>query len=360
MQLLRYLGQILFRVIAFPLAVVYGIVISIRNWLYDARILPTHRLPCVIVSVGNLTLGGSGKTPFAMYLIEWLRSRGISVAYLSRGYGRKTKGFHEVSLFSPHATESFGDEAFLIKTRYTDIPVAVCENRVQGAKELLKRYPNLQVIILDDAYQHRRIHRDLNLLVIDMQRPIWEDWLFPLGRLREPLRAYKRADWLILNRKTGSQPTEKRRWRKPTLVFEYRVERLIPADDSHPALDIEALHHRSALAFCGIAHPDSFYETLRQAGVYLVRHISFPDHYAYTSADLLNLRKEFRRYQRQLGLTDALLLTTEKDLIRLRGLNLLGMLNELPLYAVQIAMKPHNPSEAEALLHRFFGNLIRP
>ncbi|MCS6894933.1 MAG: tetraacyldisaccharide 4'-kinase [Bacteroidia bacterium] len=359
MRILRYAWRGLYVLIAFPLAVLYGLGISVRNWLYDKGILPSYHLSRTIVSIGNLTLGGSGKTPFALYLIGWLQSRRISVGYLSRGYGRRTKGFLEVSLYSPQATNSYGDEAFLTKARYPDIPVAVCEDRVKGAQELFRMYPTLQVLILDDAYQHRRIRRDLDILIIDMQRPIWKDWLFPLGRLREPLHAYKRAHLLILNRKTSATPSKKLRWEKPALTFRYVAEQLISAAENHPSLPVETLRHRSVIAFCGIAHPESFYDTLREAGAYIVRRMSFADHYLYREADIFEIRREFRRYQKQLGITDLLLLTTEKDLFRLNGLGMLGLLNELPLYAVQIAMKPSNPSEADTLLHKFFGNLAQ-
>jgi len=356
-RFLKLVGKPLYVLIALPVALIYGLGISLRNWLYDKRWLRVHRLPCTVVSIGNLTLGGSGKTPFALYLMEWLSTRGVAVAYLSRGYGRKSRGFAEVILNAPQAAYIFGDEPCLVKARFPQIPVAVAEDRVAGGQALLQRYPHLQVIILDDAYQHRRIHRDLDILIIDVQRPIWKDWLFPLGRLREPLRAHRRAHLIILNKKTAEKARQKIRFAAPTLSFGYTAVGLRPAFEAFEPLPLETIRYKSAIAFCGIAYPESFYSTLRQLGVYVVWQRDFADHHLYTEEELLRLRRVFRRYEKVMGIQDLLLLTTEKDLVRLQGSGLLHLLERLPLYAVQITMKPEKPEEAESLLRHFFGNL---
>lgn len=356
---LRKGGRVIYSILALPVSLVYGALITLRNWLYDKGWLPTYKVPCTVVSIGNLTLGGSGKTPFALFLLEWLSEQGIAAAYLSRGYGRKTKGFAEVSLQSPQAVRLYGDEPCLVKKRFPQLPVAVAEDRVKGAQELLARYPHLQVLVLDDAYQHRRIHRDLNVLLIDMQRPIWRDWLFPLGRLREPLNAYRRANLIVLNKKSSLSDHNRLRFQVPTLSFEYVAQALIPARAAEETLPLQTLRYRSVIAFCGIAHPESFFTTLRQAGAYIIRYLEFPDHYLYKAADLLRIRREYRRYEHRLGIKDLLLLTTEKDLIRLEEAGLLHVLDELPLYAVRIAMLPQNPKAASQLLHHFFGNILK-
>lgn len=356
-RFLKAVRALLSKVIALPIAVGYGTILFLRNWLYDRGWLPVHSLPCTVISVGNLTLGGSGKTPFALYLLQWLKAHGIAAAYLSRGYKRKTKGYMEVQLSATKPVYLYGDEPYLVKRRFPDLPVAVCEDRVAGGKALLQSYPHLQVLVLDDAFQHRRIHRDLDILIVDMERPIWKDWLFPLGQLREPLRSYHRAHLLILNQKTVGQ-TSRRRFQKPSLYFSYEAMGLLPARSDLEPLPLKALQYRSVLAFCGIAHPDSFYHTLKKAGAYIVQNFDFPDHYLYREKDLAHIRSEFRRYQRGLGIPDILLLTTEKDLIRLEGAGLLPALEGLPLYAVQIAMKPLRPEESERFLRSFFTKYL--
>ncbi|MCX8111618.1 MAG: tetraacyldisaccharide 4'-kinase [Bacteroidia bacterium] len=354
----RQVGRLFLGLAALPVALLYGVGVSIRNWLYDRGWLPVYRLPCVVVSVGNLTLGGSGKTPFALYLLEWFSNRGIRAAYLSRGYGRQTRGFAEVSLATPQAAAMYGDEPCLAKVRFPHLPVAVCEDRVAGGRELLQRYPHLKVIVLDDAFQHRRLHRNLNILLIDMQRPIWKDWIFPLGRLREPLRAYRRADLIVLNRKSLDKVLRRPRFHKPTLEFKYAVAGLRPAWPHLPSLSVDDIRFRGVLVFCGIARPDSFYTTLYQAKAYVLKEMRFPDHHLYTDSDLRRIRRAYHRCETRLRGTNLILLTTEKDLVRLRESEHYHILEGLPLYAVQIAMVPTNPSETDELLTRFFQNLL--
>ncbi|MCS7297705.1 MAG: tetraacyldisaccharide 4'-kinase [Bacteroidia bacterium] len=350
--------RIVWTVLAIPVALLYGIFILLRNWLYDKGWLRVHRLPCTVVSIGNLTLGGSGKTPFALYLLQWLQERGIQAGYLSRGYGRSTRGYAEVSLEKPNPARLYGDEPCLVKSRLPTIPVAVAENRVLGGQKLLQTYPSLQVIVLDDAFQHRRIYRDIDILIIDVQHSLWKDWLFPLGRLREPLRSYRRAHLLIFNRKTRATSHKTRRFRRPVLEFEYQTTKLIPAHPSLPPLSIEALRNRNAISFCGIATPDSFHEALIKAGVYVLVRYDFPDHYFFKERHLATIRRQFRRFQKRMRIQNLLLLTTEKDLVRIRDTEAFAQLQDLPLYAVQIAMVPVKEAEAQKVFHTLFANLL--
>lgn len=345
-------------VFALPVALLYGILIQIRNALYARRILPVHSLPCFVVSVGNLTLGGSGKTPFALFLLEWLSQNGIPAGYLSRGYKRRSRGYHEVDLSQPDPSSRFGDEACLVKMRLPHLPVAVSEDRVKGGKKLLHTYPHLQVLVLDDAFQHRRLHRDIDILIIDSKRPPWKDWLFPLGHLREPPAAIRRAHLLIYNQKTQPQtPLRRRTLQKPSLSFFYEPVELIPAFASHPPLSLAEARYRPALAFCGIATPDSFYQLLRDIPIYTLEKYDFPDHHPFSERNLRFLRHRFKQIQKRGKLSTLLLLTTEKDLARLKGSPLLTLLEGLPLYGLRIAMKPTDPQKAEALLSHLFASL---
>jgi len=348
----------LFRLtVGFPLALIYGLLVRLRNWLYAKGWLPIHQVRCHVVSIGNLNLGGSGKTPFAIFLLGWLQAQGMRVAYLSRGYRRTRRGYQEVNLQSPEPARLFGDEAVLVKSIFPSIPVAVCADRVAGAQTLLQRYPDLEVLVLDDAFQHRRLHRNLDILLIDADAPPWKDWLFPAGRLREPLSSYRRAHLLIYNQKTSPAPKAPRPLRRPLLRFRYIVTQAQPLSPHHPPLSPEELRYKTALAFCGIARPESFYQTLKTLPVHVTQLLTFPDHHAYTAKELLLLRRTYKKIQKSMQLPHLLLLTTEKDLVRLIGHPALPELEDLPLYSVTIRMEPIDPEKTLHTLQTLFMNV---
>ncbi|GIV23556.1 MAG: tetraacyldisaccharide 4'-kinase [Bacteroidia bacterium] len=356
-KLLQKVGLGIGKLLALPIALVYGVVITVRNWLYDRKWLPIHRLPCQVVSIGNLTLGGSGKTPFALYLLDWLRGKGVAVAYLSRGYGRQTRGYVEVSLDKAQPAVLFGDEACLIKARLPEIPVAVCENRYEGGQKLLQTYPHLQILVLDDAFQHRKLHRDIDILLVDAAKPPWKDWLFPLGRLREPLRSYRRAHFIVLNKKENPKSPPKR-LAKASLTFEYVPEGLIPAFSGLQPLPLSALTGQSVLAFCGIATPKSFFALLKSQGAYLPETHTFPDHAYFSETKAAWLAQRYKRLMRKFKLSHLLMVTTEKDIMRLYKTPALAALEGLPLYALRISMRPVDPEKAAGFLSKLFAPLL--
>jgi tetraacyldisaccharide 4'-kinase len=335
-------------------AFLYGLVIRLRNLLYDLRVFSVNRLTRPVISIGNLTLGGTGKTPFTLYLIEYLQQKGLKVGYISRGYGRSTRGPQEVRLEEAAPAIRYGDEAVQVKLRFPNLPTFVGENRYQAGQALLRAYPDTQVLLLDDAFQHRRVHRDIDIVLMDMANLPWHDWLFPLGRLREPLSCYQRAHLLILNQKHYTE--KKRRTRfpdKPVARFVYEVW-----DLWHPvrgSLSTETIRHKPVMAFCGIAVPDSFKVAIQSIPAYVTELLTFRDHHVYRGRDLDEIRRRFRRLQKRLGMKDLLLLTTEKDLARLYQVPHAQLLDELPLYAMRIRMSPLNPDEALKL-----QNLILP
>lgn len=334
--------------IGLPLTLVYGLIMRLRNWLYEKGWLPIHRVNCAVVSIGNLNLGGSGKTPFALFLLDWLQSQGLRAAYLSRGYRRATRGYQEVDLQGPEPARFFGDEAALVKSLFPSLPVAVSADRVAGARTLLQRYPELQVLVLDDAFQHRRLHRDLDILLIDADSPPWQDWIFPAGGLREPFSSYRRAHLLIYNHKESPSPSRRRALRRPLLPFRYVLTEARPLSPERPTLSPEELRYKTALAFCGIARPESFLRTLQAIPLYVPEMLTFPDHHPYTERDLYRLRRTYEKLKKRMQLPQLLLLTTEKDLVRLIGHPALPELEHLPLYSVAIRMEP---IDAEKTLH---------
>lgn len=335
----------------------YGAAIFIWRLLYGWGLIKPKRLPCMVWSIGNMVLGGSGKTPAALWLIQTLRARGIPVAYLSRGYGRKSKGFRWVSL-EQGAAFTYGDEAVMVKSRLPEIPVAVSENRYQGGKKILEKYPDLKILVLDDAFQHRKLHRDVDILVIDGTRPPWRDWLFPLGNLREPWSWHKRASWAILNGKSHLSAIhiarQMGRIKVPTVAFRYEAVSVVDfwTGESHPVRDFI---QKPFLAFCGIASGESFCATLRQVGLYMLDFLSFRDHSVYSVRRIKYLAHCYRQLKRKgknLVSTIALI-TTEKDAVRIRYApeRVYTLLEGIPLYYLRIEMVPLD-GEAEKFVEK--------
>ncbi len=332
----------------FPLrlvaALIYGLLITLRNFLYDRKLLPIHHLPRPVISIGNLSLGGTGKTPFSIFLIEYLQALGYKAGYVSRGYRRDTQGPQEVRLDSPHPARLYGDEATQIKLRYPELPTFVGENRFLACQKLLEKYPDTQILLLDDAFQHRRLHRDIDILLIDLAKPPWKDWLFPLGTLREPLRNYQRAHLLILNQKHAADKKARTPLRqRPTVRFIYELQDVW--QPQREPMPVDSLRYKPVLAFCGIASPDSFKIAIQSIPAYIVDLVPYPDHHYYTKGDLLGIRQRFRRLERKLSMKDLILLTTEKDFARLYRAPYTDLINELPLYVLRIRMRPLSPEE---------------
>jgi len=290
-----------------PLSAVYGAVVGARNALYDRRWMRSRSLEGTVISVGNISTGGSGKTPFVILLGELLKARGIRFDVLSRGYGRATRG---VLLVDPGGLpRDFGDEPLLIARRL-QTPVVVGEDRYEAGRFAESRF-GAQIHLLDDGFQHRGLARDfeIGLVTPDDAR----DRLLPAGRLREPLRSLERADAVVLT--SGASPESFPLAGKTV----WRVRRGIVAQDV-PARPI---------VFCGIARPQNFLLQLRAAGVDPVAEAFFRDHHAYTEKDIRDLL-ELRQRSEAGGF-----LTTEKDAV-----NLGGYLAALaPLVVVRVKME---------------------
>jgi tetraacyldisaccharide 4'-kinase len=185
------------RPLLLPLSLLYGLVVLIRNLLFDFRIMRSTRFKLPVISVGNITVGGTGKTPHVEYLVQLLKND-FKLAVLSRGYKRKTKGFILAS--KKTGVADIGDEPLQIKLKFPDVNIAVEHNRVKGVRTLIERIPKLNLVILDDAYQHRYIRPGLSILLVDYNRPIFHDMLLPAGNLRESWHNAKRADIIIITK----------------------------------------------------------------------------------------------------------------------------------------------------------------
>ncbi|MEO8725814.1 MAG: tetraacyldisaccharide 4'-kinase [Acidobacteriaceae bacterium] len=292
-----------------PLSHTYGAIVAARNALYDSRRLRIERLRWPVVSIGNLTVGGSGKTPFVIALVEEFRKRGIACDVLSRGYGRRTSS---VRVVNPAGTaEEFGDEPLLIARR-TGVPVIVGESRyAAGLKgESLAPAGPERIHILDDGFQHRNLARDFDLVMLDYED--LETHLLPAGRLREPVSSLSRADALAV---TQPIPLPDKLRAIPQWCYRRIVE--VPDEFARP------------LVFCGIARAQRFFADLRREGVEPAFHLAFADHHRYSAADIDRLLK-LRAQHRADGF-----LTTEKDLVRLGA-----FADELaPMIAVRLSIQ---------------------
>jgi tetraacyldisaccharide 4'-kinase len=291
-----------------PLSPIYGAIVGVRNTLYDHHILRTSSLEGPVISVGNLSTGGSGKTPFVILLGELLKARGIRFDVLSRGYGRKT---HGTLLVDPGGLpRDFGDEPLLIARRL-NVPVVVGESRYEAGQFAEAKF-GPQIHLLDDGLQHRRLARDFDIVLVTPDDA--RDRLLPSGRLREPLRSLQRVDAVVL---TSGAPPEafplagKVIWRLRRGIALEKAELNIPV---------------RPLVFCGIARPQNFLLQLRAAGIDPAAQASFRDHHAYTEKDIRDLL-QLRQHSESGGF-----ITTEKDAVNLGGyLTALAPLTVIPV-----------------------------
>lgn len=337
----------------FPLllvSIVYRLLVQGRYTVYRWGILPTRRLPLKLVCVGNLTTGGTGKTPMVEYVARALKGAGVRVAVLSRGYrGKQEKGLGVVSdgkavLLSQRES---GDEPYLLARRLEGIPVLVGSNRYESGKVAYERF-GTQVAILDDGYQHIQLNRDMNILLVDGREGFGNGRLLPLGSLREPLDGLMRADHFLITKTERQDRVEAieetlRRWNSKAGIFQgrYVPESLFdPKTGQHRGLD--GLRGRKILAFAGLANPDYFFELLESLGAALVGEVIFPDHHRYTERDLEIIQKTMSQAE--------WMVTTEKDMVRLEDLNLEG----LPIRVLTIRMRI---SDEQAFRKALFAGL---
>jgi tetraacyldisaccharide 4'-kinase len=309
------------------LSQVFAAGVALRNGLYDCGVFKARRLSRPVVSVGNISVGGSGKTPFVIALGELLKERGIAFDVLSRGYGRRSA---TIALVDANGSPKlFGDEPLLI-ARTLRVPVIVGGDRYQ-AGVLAEKTVNGELHLLDDGFQHRKLHRDFDIVMLpaaDVQAV-----LLPLGRLREPLSALRRADAVAVSDEGAPEEVARQWLRTPENVW--RVQRNLELDRPE----------RRVVAFCGIARPAQFFEQLRSLQLELAITIAFSDHHRYTGSDMARLLQA-RSASRAGGF-----ITTEKDLI-----NLGSLAEQLqPVSAAKLRLRLDGETVARTLLETLEG-----
>ena len=288
----------------------------------------TKRLACKVVSIGNITVGGSGKTPMAIYLAKKLKEKDRKVVILSRGYKGKVKDIGVVSdgdnvLLGP---EDAGDEPYLMAAKLKNIPVIVCKDRYRAGLYAIEKF-NPDIIILDDGFQHIRLARDIDILLIDSRRGFGKGRLFPMGILREPLSGLRRAALFMSKGLNPIVPSLLKREMKgsncPVTFFNYKPQAMINLITGE-RLNVDFLKGKRIIALSGIADPGSFKDTLEGLGAVMVKEISYPDHYCYTSDDLNYVIDEAKGTN--------IVVVTEKDGVKLKRLSI----KSLAIYALEI------------------------
>ena len=335
-----------------PIAALYGAVVRLRGWGYAAGVLRTDRLQAPVISIGNLTMGGTGKTPTTIALGKRLLDSGHRVAILSRGYkGEHSRGPLLVSDGQCiHATaKEAGDEALVIARNLPRALVAVARKRAQAGAWLEKHF-GVDVHLLDDGFQHLQLHRDLNLLVVDATNP-FGGGLPPRGRLREPLDAIRRADAVVLSRTEAGhgydELIEKIRRYNPGIPCLFVHQRLVSLRKlgEEKELPLEALSDVDVVAFAGIGNPSQFLTTLGQAGIRVVQSFSFPDHHDYQTRDYHGLVRECEK------LNVSVLITTEKDAEKISAADFAPR----QVFAAKLTFEFDDPDRLSKLLSEVVG-----
>ncbi|WP_238379380.1 tetraacyldisaccharide 4'-kinase [Cytophaga hutchinsonii] len=311
---------IFLKILLLPFSLLYGGITAIRNYAYDKGWYKSYTLPVAVVCVGNIKAGGTGKTPFTQLLLQQFAGK-YKTAVLSRGYGRKTKGFVLATAASTSA--EIGDEPLQLYTHAQGVyAVAVCEDRVAGVEKLLQLIPDLKLVILDDGFQHRRINRDVNILLTEYQAPFYADWVLPAGRLREFRNGATRADAVVVTKTPAHAALLKtdnilRHTAKAIPVLYTTIEYGATRNEDG---NYTWQPNEKAVLVTGIANPQPLVQYLNSRHIDIIKQFEFKDHYSYTLRDI----QQMLDYQ---NANDGVkIVMTEKDWVKvvplLRELNL--------------------------------------
>lgn len=361
------------RFLLYPFALFYGIVVYIRNLFFDIGILRSKSFPVWVISVGNLSVGGTGKSPHIEYLISILdklspgyKNMNITpnhTAVLSRGYGRRTSGFLLVDEAS--TAQDVGDEPKQIKEKFKDVYVAVDEKRARGVKKLLEINKEINLFLLDDAVQHRYVTPTFSILLTNYHKPFYEDHLLPVGRLREQKRGYKRADIIVVTRTPQNlldvekkmvikkiNPLTHQKVFFSSVVYDTPIP-VYPDCASIPKIEKTT----SVVLLTGIANSNDLRKSML-AQAKEVKHINYPDHHWYTLVDIMKVVDEFNKIENP----DKIIITTEKDAVRLHQSTMVEQLGKLPIFYIPIHIKIREEAEFEQEIIRYLNasHLYKP
>ena len=340
--------SLLGRAVLFPLyllSLLYGWAVRLRTHVYRVGLCPVRRLPCPVISVGNITVGGTGKTPLVMALVKSLTKHGIPVAVLTRGYRSRGSSGSLVSdgknvLLSP---EESGDEPTLMAKTLKGVPVLIGKDRIRNGQHALQRF-GVRGFVLDDGFQHIELYRDLDIILIDASLGLGDYHLLPRGILREPLDHLRRAHLFILTKVESPetcQPIEARlRQVHPNpIIFHSHYEPVGLIGPQEEWSDVQTLMGKKVLALSGIANPHSFTSLLSRIGAEVVSEVIYPDHHSYTPEDVVSITQRAKETE--------WIVTTEKDMVKLENFDL----SRIPIRALRVEFKIWEEEE-------FFGKVM--
>jgi len=339
------------KIIAYVLSFFYRLIINFRNSLYDHKILKEVTLPCPVISVGNITVGGTGKTPCVIMLAQMLQENGFKPAILSRGYGGKN--INPVNIVSDGNkilldSETAGDEPFLIAQVLKGIPVITGAKRIVTGKTAINQF-GANVLICDDAMQHRQIFRDINLVLLDNEYLRGNDHILPRGRLREPINGLGRASAFVFTHTNEAQQTnntiEKLVQTENIPIFRsiHKSKDIVKGDYS-AQWPISILAGKKVCVFCGIAKPDSFKKNLLAAGAQVLSFDIFPDHHRYNKNELEKIKTRF------IDCRADFLISTQKDGMRIQEFS--EFLKIIYMLRIELEIIPSGESFKEFILDR--------
>ena len=301
-----------FRILLFPFALVYLVITTFRNFLYDVNFLKSYSFNSTIIGVGNLSLGGTGKTPFVEFLIKKYSKR-FNIALISRGYKRKSIGFYKAD--SNSSPDLIGDEPFQIFKKFSNITVAVDKNRANAISKILNEEKRTNLFILDDSFQHRKVKPNVNIILTTFSDPFYDDCIFPIGNLRESKKSINRADIVVVTKSPKDLKTDKKNQIKSKLNIAHHQNVFFTSINYGNVLKGDAnfkindLKNKKILIVSGIANSRLFVEFFSQKNIEY-EHVNFSDHHNYTQEDINKIESD----------NESLIITTEKDFQKIQFL----------------------------------------
>ena len=336
----------LISIILLPFALLFCFILKIRRFCFKNGIFKQYKSKCKIISVGNLTIGGSGKTPFTIFLAKYLHNKGKTIAVSHRGY--KGKFENTIKLISDNNTvydsaKDAGDEPFLLAKNLSGIPVIVGKNRTEAIKFLENKFsPNY--IILDDSFQHLKVKHDLDFLLFNAKNPIGNGFVIPVGLLREPKSVIKFCDFVIFNNCSEDFviPEWIKKYEKPIFQTEYEIKNFV-SYRTNETKDVSCFREKKIFLISGIGNPKSFENSIKRLGISFSQHFIFPDHHDFKyKKDILPI------IQRGIEEKTNAILTTEKDFMKLQNIPLSG----IDFYYAKLEIKIKNLKEFEELINK--------
>lgn len=342
MQFLRYL--------LWPFSVVYGCVSYVRNLCYDFGLFKVYEIPKKSICVGNLSTGGTGKTPHVAFIANHFQER-TETSILSRGYGRDTKGF--ILLSNTSTANEVGDEPLFYHTFFNHkVHVAVCESRKVGIEKLNQLFPSNQLILLDDAFQHRAVKAGMNILLTDFNALYSSDFMLPTGNLREWKTGRKRADIVIVTKCPEKLMDDEKKSIKVQLRFP--VDKVYFSHIKYADLKSFGKENSSpqqVLLVTGIANPNPLLVHLKRN--FEVHHINFNDHHAFSLKDIDEIHRKFDTFANN----NSIIVTTEKDYMRLKDVASAWKINEYPWYYQPITVEIDREEEFKTIINQYVNTI---